>query len=94
MLSEIGKRAPTRGAQLAHVEVGGRVVAFVLGLGVDHEAVGTATFGDGRDLRLADRVVAVDVLPAADLEPGPVEDGRPSGALNWLQMSVPSPDLM
>ena len=73
-----------RGAEAADVEVGGGVPAFVLGLGVDHQAVG-ARFDRARpDPRLGGRLVAVDELPGADLQPGPVQFGN-SGPLNCSQ---------
>ena len=61
------------GPQRAHVAFRRRVLAFVLPLGVDHEAVGAALDGGGRDPGLGDRRVAVDERPGADAEPGGVE---------------------
>ena len=64
-----------RGAQLREVDVGGGVFAFVLGLGVDHQAVGAVGDRLGADPRLGRGRVAVDELPGADLEPAVVQRG-------------------
>ncbi len=63
-------------AQVGEVGLGRRVVAFVLGLGVDHEAVGAVGDGLCAERRLAARVAPVDVLPRADLDAGGVQGRR------------------
>ena len=61
------------GAQGADVAVGRGVLALVVALGVDHQAVGAARDRGGADLGLGDRAVAVDELPGADVDPRLVE---------------------
>ncbi len=59
--------------QGADVEVGGGVLAFVVALGVDHQAVGALLHRGGADAGLGDGRVAVDELPGADVEPATVQ---------------------
>jgi hypothetical protein len=44
-------------------------VALVLALGIDQQTVGALADRGGPDLSLADRVIAVDVLPGANVQP-------------------------
>ena len=64
------------GAQVGDVGLRGGVVAFVLGLGVDHQAVGAVGHGLGAEFGLAGRVGAVDVLPGARLQAVGVQFGH------------------
>ena len=61
--------------QLRHVGLGGDVLALVLGLGVDEQAVGAVPDRLGAHLGLEQGVVAVHVLPGADAQAGGVQGG-------------------
>jgi hypothetical protein len=67
------------GPQGADVAVGGGVLAFVLALGVDHQAVGALFDRGGADPGLGGGAVAVDVLPGADVEPATMEGLHQAG---------------
>ena len=59
---------PDLRAQRPDIGLGGAVAPFVLGLGVDHEAVGAVGDRLGAEVGLTDRIGAVDVLPCAHLQ--------------------------
>ena len=71
---------PDRLAQVPDVRLGRDVLALVLGLGVDQQAVGAVACGGGADARLARRVAAVHVLPGAHPQPRSVERADQRGA--------------
>ena len=62
-------------AQGADVGLGLHVLALVLDLGVDHQAVGSVPHGLGADLGLLHRVIAVHVLPGAHAQPRLMQGG-------------------
>ncbi len=78
---------PDLGAQVVDVGLRGGVVAFVLGLGVDHQAVGAVGHRLGAEFGLAGRVGAVDVLPGAHFQAVGVQFGhqlrRRTGSSSW-----------
>ena len=62
--------------QVGEVGLGGGVAPFVLGLGVDHQAVGAVGHGLRSERCLARRVAPVHVLPGAHFQPCGVQFGH------------------
>src|SRR3954452_5121857 len=91
-----------RAAELADVGVRCPVTAFVLGLRVDDEAVGTLMYGGRPPFRLGFRMPAVDVLPTAHAKSAvvevldePVGELAPCiGAVGALDVERPYPVLL
>ena len=86
-------RRPDRGPQREHVLLGGGVLALVLRLGVDHEAVGAVGDRVRAQAGLGERVVAVDELPRAGADALACRAATSAG-LNCAQRLVAPSELL